>query len=69
MKKLNGKSVNAAHVFGTLTLEVVIDCVFGGEHYLSAEIMDPLWEKINKELNNYLLTELLFGKTVGFYFF
>ena len=49
-----------------MTLEVVIDCVFGGKRYLDAEAMEPLWKSVNVAVNNYFIGDLILGSTVSF---
>jgi len=49
-----------------MTLEIVIDCVFGGKRYLDAEAMEPLWKNVNLAVNNYFIGDLFLGTTVSF---
>ena len=66
LKKLNGAPTKPTAVFGKMTLSVVIDCIFGGERYLSAEELSPLWEKANIAVNAYIPSVIFLGKSVRF---
>ena len=65
LKQLNGAPIKPTALFGKMTLSVVIDCIFGGERYLSAEKLSPLWEKANIATNAYIPSVILLGKKVS----
>jgi len=65
LEGFKGKEVLAVDLFGEMTLEVVIDCVFGGKRYLDAEAMEPLWKSVNVAVNNYFIGDLILGSTLN----
>merc|ERR1712232_465049 len=65
LEGFKGKEVLAVDLFGEMTLEVVIDCVFGGKRHLDAEAMEPLWKSVNVAVNNYFIGDLILGSTLN----
>ena len=56
--------VLVTNLFSALTLEIVIDCIFGGERYLSSKELTPLWNTASIISNNYFIGDLVLGTTV-----
>lgn len=56
--------VFVTELFSALTLEIVVDCIFGGERYLSSKELTPLWNTASIISNNYFIGDLVLGPTV-----
>mmetsp|Transcript_109293 Transcript_109293/g.163466 ORF Transcript_109293/g.163466 Transcript_109293/m.163466 type:complete len:508 (-) Transcript_109293:18-1541(-) len=65
LRSLNGKPVKVVSEFGSLSLDIVVDCVFGGERYIKTSTMHSLWEKATAALRTYFLTSFLLGESVN----
>jgi hypothetical protein len=65
LKQLNGTPISPIHPFGALSLQIVVDCVFGGSDYLNADELAHIWEKLNSALNKYILSAILLGESVS----